>query len=357
MNTPKLISKTWAENGLKNSIPNDREVGFSDERATYEEGFPSITMTPIAQGGKAPSGKDMNGILHEITAHIVFQNKGGTYQFNQDFANEIGGYERGSILISDDYTTVFVSLVDNNTLNFNTAEDYSRYWSVIATTGVAPKDLDETSESITDKAGHSHKLPIATLFAKGITSLYSGYDLAREDLAATPKAINTLKAFIDALASNQQNYIPNSKKSNSLTSPSADNVATSYAVNQIYSAVVALFNGDRSGFQSIVNSWGVSGITPLGVSYDFTNPNAWWIKFGPLYGNLIIQGGLINVTGTARWYNYPITMSKRLCVIIGAATSQEWGVVDSVLSDTSKFQARKTNDSSGTNYWYAIIGA
>lgn len=50
-------------------------------------------------------------------------------------------------------------------------------------------------------------------------------------------------------------------------------------------------------------------------------------------------------------------MSKRLGVIIGAAISEEWGVVDTVLSDTSKFQARKTNDSAGTNYWYAIIGA
>ena len=64
MQQPKLLSKVWAALGLKNDIPDSRRTGIPNESATYEEGFPQITMTPIALGGKAPSGKDMNGILN-----------------------------------------------------------------------------------------------------------------------------------------------------------------------------------------------------------------------------------------------------------------------------------------------------
>ncbi|MFY1028364.1 hypothetical protein ACE4RU_11830, partial [Actinobacillus seminis] len=144
---PRLLSKTWASLGLKNEIPMTRTDDLAQSAATYEDGFPSITMTPISQGGKAPSGKDMNGILKDITEHIVYQNKGGMYLFNAAFAKEIGGYPRGAILISDDYSKFMVSLVDKNLVNFNTDPNYQNNWSMIATTDlmnvVKPSDLDE----------------------------------------------------------------------------------------------------------------------------------------------------------------------------------------------------------------------
>ncbi|MGY6771933.1 phage tail-collar fiber domain-containing protein [Gallibacterium sp. ZY190522] len=63
------------------------------------------------------------------------------------------------------------------------------------------------------------------------------------------------------------------------------------SLSQVINAFNCLFTGNRDGLKNIVNSWGQSGTTPLGVSYDFSNANAWWINFGPLYGGLIIQGG------------------------------------------------------------------
>lgn len=62
-------------------------------------------------------------------------------------------------------------------------------------------------------------------------------------------------------------------------------------LSKIVDAINKLFVGDRDAFKNIVNGWGTSGTTPLGISYDFTNTNAWWIKFGLLFGGLIIQGG------------------------------------------------------------------
>lgn len=105
--------------------------------------------------------------------------------------------------------------------------------------GITPLDLDDTTPSKTDKRGHTHRLPLASLIKRGIVKLYSGYDSDAEDLAATPKAIKTLKAFIDAITRNMTNYIPNSKKSNAINSNSSDTVATSVAVKTAYDKAAA----------------------------------------------------------------------------------------------------------------------
>lgn len=64
------------------------------------------------------------------------------------------------------------------------------------------------------------------------------------------------------------------------------------SLSQVINAINTLFTGNRDGFKNIVNAWGVSGVNPMGVAYNFENPNAWYISMGPLFGNLIIQGGL-----------------------------------------------------------------
>lgn len=132
MNQPKQISTPWAEEGLKNNIPSRRDVGLSQESATYQEGFPSITMTPISVGGKPPSGRDMNGILYELSSHIAFTNRGKHYKFNQEFCDEINGYPKGAVLINDQETAFYISLVEQNKTNFNTNPDDN--WLVIADT-------------------------------------------------------------------------------------------------------------------------------------------------------------------------------------------------------------------------------
>ena len=125
MPQPKLLQKPWASDGLKNDIPTVRTGSLAQESATYAEGFPSITMTPIATGGKPPSGKDMNGVLNEISAHTVWQNQGGRYRFDQAYCTAIGGYTKGAVLINDAGDTEYVSLVDRNTINFNTCLLYT----------------------------------------------------------------------------------------------------------------------------------------------------------------------------------------------------------------------------------------
>lgn len=44
--------------------------------------------------------------------------------------------------------------------------------------------------------------------------------------------------------------------------------------------------------QDVVKSLGDETLKSLGVRYDFSNSNAWYISFGKLFGGLIIQGGI-----------------------------------------------------------------
>ena len=99
---------------------------------------------------------------------------------------------------------------------------------------MAPKTITATTQNGFDESGHTHEIAKASTTQQGITQLYSGYESESEDMAATPKSIKLLKAFIDALTRNLSNYIPNSKKSSAVDSNSADTVATSAAVKTAY---------------------------------------------------------------------------------------------------------------------------
>jgi phage-related tail fiber protein len=167
MPQPKLLSKPWASDGLKNNIPAERNGGLAQEAATYAEGFPSITMTPISVGGKPPSGKDMNGVLYEISAHTVWQNQGGRYRFDRTFCDAIGGYPKGSVLINDTLDTEYISLVDANTHNPNSGNNTGK-WAIHAGKGLK-----------------------ASTAQAGSVQLSSATNSDREDMAATSKAVKT----------------------------------------------------------------------------------------------------------------------------------------------------------------------
>nr|DAR96349.1 MAG TPA: tail fiber protein [Caudoviricetes sp.] len=143
MPQPKLLNKAWASDGLKNSIPDTRSGGMPLEGATYADGFPSITMTPIATGGKPPSGKDMNGILYELSAHIVWQNQGGRYKYDATLANAIGGYSKGCVVLNDAGDTEYISTVDRNKNNPNTNKSGWRVYSSALVNNLTTNDAEK----------------------------------------------------------------------------------------------------------------------------------------------------------------------------------------------------------------------
>jgi len=117
MTNPTLIATPFAENGDKNIIP--ESVGAEPQNATMQAGFPPITQQKISEGGIPPERNDFNGILNLYGQHIVHLNKGLPYEFDQTFANKIGGYPIGAELVLSDGLTKVVNTSANNINNPN----------------------------------------------------------------------------------------------------------------------------------------------------------------------------------------------------------------------------------------------
>lgn len=116
MTNPTLVTTPFAENGDKNTIP--ESVGAEPQNATMQAGFPPITQQKISEGGIPPERNDFNGILNLYGQHIVHLNKGLPYEFDQAFADAIGGYPLNSRLMLDNGNIVRSTVV-NNTINPN----------------------------------------------------------------------------------------------------------------------------------------------------------------------------------------------------------------------------------------------
>lgn len=116
MTNPTLITTPFAENGDKNTIP--ESVGAEPQNATMQAGFPPITQQKISEGGIPPERNDFNGILNLYGQHIVHLNKGLPYEFDQSFADTIGGYPLNArVMLSNG--DIVQSTIANNVNNPN----------------------------------------------------------------------------------------------------------------------------------------------------------------------------------------------------------------------------------------------
>lgn len=146
----------------------------------------------------------------------------------------------------------------------------------------------------------------ATLTQQGIVQLDSSTNSNNEERAATPKAIKTLKDLIDALTRNQENYIPNSKKSTAVNSNSADTVATSLAVKTAYDKAVSVENNNL--YQKIY-------VGKADLTLDLTNKQEIINLFGDKYrenGYLSFaahNNATSNITGLPLETRSPIVMT------------------------------------------------
>lgn len=131
---PDFIPIPFAENGLKNPIQKQLQPSQDPESATWDKGWPQITMVPKEDGGLAPKGQDFNGIFNTLSQHAIHRQNGEQVKFSQDVASEFGGYAVGAIVQSDDGLRHYRSLINNNTFNPNTQSIVNR-WQIYAGMG------------------------------------------------------------------------------------------------------------------------------------------------------------------------------------------------------------------------------
>lgn len=116
--SPIKIIKAFGVNGLKNTIPVDSSTSTDNNGiATFDKGFPQITMQPLSAGGIPPSGKDVNGVLYSVTIQQQWQNAGMGYLFDSTYATNISGYPQGSTIPSSDYSGFWINTTNGNTNN------------------------------------------------------------------------------------------------------------------------------------------------------------------------------------------------------------------------------------------------
>lgn len=110
--SPKKQPKPFGINGQRGVILPTTPAG--DNSASYEKGFPPITMILKSAGGLPPKGQDMNQILYELSALGRWSSTGALNTFDSEFASEIAGYPSGSMLISDDGERIFINTIEGN---------------------------------------------------------------------------------------------------------------------------------------------------------------------------------------------------------------------------------------------------
>lgn len=146
-NTPPRIVKAFGVNGDKNTIPTESNPSTdSNGVATFNRGFPPITMQPLSAGGIPPSGMDMNGVLYSVTLQQQWYNAGMTYPFNQDFSDAINGYPKGAIVPSSPKTGQWLNLNEGNTTQPESPNGQTTGWVPINNYGIS--QISITSNSV-----------------------------------------------------------------------------------------------------------------------------------------------------------------------------------------------------------------
>lgn len=206
MKNPKLIVKPFAKNGQKNVIPENYETSMESNQATWDQGFGQITMLPVAAGGLPPKGQDFNGILNQISENIVYLSQGGRFKFSAEYAEAIGGYPKGAILQSDDEKKEYLSLIDNNKVNFNTAADISASWKLVNTDDLLaqiaskqPKGDYATKTELNN--GLAGKQPVGDYFEK--TSVVQNTGASTTSVMSQA---GSTKAFADKTSLSEQEF-------------------------------------------------------------------------------------------------------------------------------------------------------
>lgn len=119
MAQPDLIITPFAEDaapGYVDTIPESLPPGSDPQYASWSQGFPPVTMTPLGAGGIPPRGQSFNGVLNAISNHLVFIEGGGQYKWDSEYALE-NGYGLGAIIQKASSFGFWLCTVDGNTSN------------------------------------------------------------------------------------------------------------------------------------------------------------------------------------------------------------------------------------------------
>ncbi|MFZ5104740.1 hypothetical protein ACOY5O_20020 [Enterobacter roggenkampii] len=112
---PSKKAVPFGINGPREAILDTTPAG--NNQASYDSGFPPITMILKSAGGLPPKGEDFNQILYELATDARWGQAGGGYQYDSAFSTGISGYPIGSILQNSTGDGTWINTTDGNTNN------------------------------------------------------------------------------------------------------------------------------------------------------------------------------------------------------------------------------------------------
>lgn len=132
--TPTKIVDAFGHNAgpdFINAIPETTAVPGA---ASYDQGFPPLTMTAPAAGGIPPFGQDMNGVLNQITGLLAAFSAGQLQAYDGAYATAIGGYALGAAISMADGSGLWLNVTAANSTNPDTG---GAGWLAICSFGAA----------------------------------------------------------------------------------------------------------------------------------------------------------------------------------------------------------------------------
>lgn len=306
---PKKQPVPFGVNGSREDLLTTTPAG--DNQASYDAGFPPVTMILKAAGGLPPKGQDMNQILYELSDICRWLSAGALSSFDATFSTAIGGYPAGAFLLSDDGSKIFINKTESNTSNPNSG-------------GVGWEEL-LTFIGVKD----------ASLTQKGIVRLTSSLVSGAEDIAATANAVGLLYAAIQSLQARTGDA--------TLTTPGVVRITDSRTTSS--SSIAASSVAAAQNYQDIQTILGnvVSTGRVLGVTYTNTQAMSIFVHVSGIasLGSSFLSASVSGITFTGS--QSANLANQRICIsfMVPAGESYNVGISGGSLSSLAWVETDK----------------
>lgn len=315
---PTNYSVPFAYSGTKNTIPTD-PTGTG--KASFTEGFPTITMTPIASGGVPPEGKDFNGILYAITSHTAWVNAGGQYRFDSTLASAIAGYPQGAVLQNNAGDSTYRNALPNGSFTASisgttmtvsaVASGALAVGQTIYATGVT---AGTTITALGTGSGGTGTYTVSASQTVSSRAMLSGNGT---DFNSVPSSIGSAWIAYGGAAFATQVQVQN----NSLAFAAGGGSANAHTAT--YSPpVTALTDGMILSFRAAASNTGAATFSPNGLTARAIVGGA----HSALQGGEIVIGGMVELMWSTNLNSWVLLGSTGGALQVGTATQSQQAV-------------------------------
>ncbi|WP_459176989.1 hypothetical protein [Ewingella americana] len=171
---PKKQPVPFGVNGQRENLLPTTPAG--DNTASYDAGFPPVTMILKAAGGLPPKGQDMNQILFELSSIARWFSAGGGNQFDNAFSTAVSGYPIGAVILASDSSGYWISTTNGNTNNPENTTSALTGWIPFAQSGfTAITGLASSNVTLTTLQAAKPRITLAGTLTSNINLIFPAW--------------------------------------------------------------------------------------------------------------------------------------------------------------------------------------